>query len=297
MIVKENWQLLTHTKASELNEAAVQLHHAAQFVAMFGNSLLPKAADDSQSNMFWLPEVKALAGHEVNLKRRIRMALLYETLELQLINENAEALGVFPLSGQTKTTAISFVRTQARHFGKKEEDIQPITHFSLPEHGLDKGNPFMMTDPAHFQELARYRHNAQLMLTEIAKGYEYASAVATWPHHFDTGSAITVKFDDQSNPTKTVGIGLAPADGMVGEFYFYVNHWQKEGKADYSTLPSLPAGAEWHTKDWQGAILKVSEVLKQKTVEEQVELVDSFLRSALEASFGILEKEAVKSFS
>ena len=218
MIVKDNWQLLTYPETTKLNDAATQLHHAAQFVAMFGNSLLPKAADDSQSNMGWLPELKALAGHEVNLNRRIRMALLYETLELQLINENEESLGVFPLSGQTKATAISFVRTQARSFGKKEDDIQPITHFSLPEHDLDKGAPFMMSDPAQFQELARYRNNAQLVLTEIANGYEYASAVATWPHHFDTGSAITVKFDDQSNPTKTVGIGLAPADGIAGEF-------------------------------------------------------------------------------
>ena len=294
MIIKENWQLLTHTETPELNQAAIQLHHASQFVAIFGNSLLPKAADDSQSNMVWLPSLKALAGHEVNLKRRIRMALLYESFELQLINENEEALGVFPLSGQTKTTAMSFVRTQARSFGKKEDDIQPISHFELPEHSLDKGAPFMMTNPGLFQELARYRHNAQLTLAEIAKGFEYASAVATWPHHFDTGSLIPVKFDDQSTHTKTVGIGLSPADGRVGEFYFYVNHWQKEGKVDYDTLPSLPEGAEWHTRDWKGAILKMSEVLKKKTAEEQAELVGAFLRSAVDASFGLLEKEAVK---
>ena len=81
---------------------------------------------------------------------------------------------------------------------------------------------------------------------------------------------------------------------MINEFYFYVSHWQKKGKADYRTLPSLPAGAEWLTGDWKGAILKMSEVLKKRTVEEQVEFVDSFLRSAVEASFGILEKEAVK---
>lgn len=294
MIIKDNWQTLAHTETTELNKASTQLHHAAQFVALFGNSLLPKAADDSQSSMVWLPKLKALAGQEINLKRRIRMALLYETFELQLINENEEALGVFPLSGQTKGTALSFVRTQARSFGKKADDIQPITHFNLPKHGLDEGGPFHMTDPGHFQELARYRHNAQLALTEIAKEYEYATEVATWPHHFDTGSVIPVKFDDQSNLTKTVGIGLAPADNIAGEFYFYVNHWQQEGKADYNTLPSLPEGAEWHTEDWKGAILKMSEVVKKKQAEEQSELVESFLRSAVEASFGILNKEAVK---
>lgn len=294
MIIKENWQPLTHTKTTDLNKAATQLHHAAQFVAIFGNSLLPKASDDSQSSMVWLPKLKALAGQEVNLKRRIRMALLYESFELQLINENEEALGVFPLSGQTKTTAISFVRTQARSFGKKADDIQPISHFELPKHGLDEGAPFHMTDPGHFQELARYRHNAQLALTEIAGQYEYATPAATWPHHFDTGSVIPVKFDDQSKPTKTVGIGMAPADKMAGEFYYYVNHWQKDGKVDYKTLPSLPAGAEWHTKDWKGAILKMSEVLKKQTAAGQAEMVESFLRSAIDASFSILDKEAVK---
>ncbi|MCB0587908.1 MAG: hypothetical protein KDD06_21630 [Phaeodactylibacter sp.] len=294
MTIKDNWQLLTHPKAEELNEPAKQLHHASQFVAVFGNSLLPKAADDSQSSMVWLSKLKALAGQEVNLKRRIRMALLYETLELQLINENEEALGVFPLSGQTKATALSFVRTQARSFGKKADDIQPISHFELPEHELNKGAPFQMANPGIFQELARYRHNAHIVLTEIAGKYEYATPVATWPHHFDTGSVIPVKFDDQSNLLKTVGIGLAPADDIVGEFYYYVNHWQKDGKADYDTLPSLPEGAEWHTKKWKGAVLPASEILKKKSAGEQAAFVEDFLRSGIEASFGILEKEAVK---
>ena len=297
MIEKENWQPLTHTETAELNDAAIQLHHAAQFVALFGNSLLPKAADDSQSSMVWLPALKALASQEANLQRRIRMALLYGSFELQLINENRETLGTFPLSGQTKTTALSFVRTQVRPFGKKADDIQPINHFQLPETVYDKGMPFRMTSPVLFQELARYRHNAQLVLTEIAKQYEYASAVATWPHHFDTGSVIPVKFDDQSNPTQTVGIGLAPAGPMINEFYFYVSHWQKKGKADYSALPELPEGAEWQTGKWKGAILRISEVVKKESAEEQATLVDGFLRAAVEASFGILEKEAVKSLA
>lgn len=295
MALTNEWKTLENETPKNLVNTMQQLHHAAQYVAAFGHSLLPEAADDSQSNMQWVPEIKGLATQEINLKRRVRMALVYDKFELRLINENNSSLGVFPLSGQTKSTALSFARTQARELGLSGQDIDPISHFELPEHDLDKGAPFMMTSPADHQELARYRHNAALVLGEIAAKYEYASPVATWPHHFDTASLITVKFDDTSNPEKTIGIGFAPADQLCDEPYYYVNHWMKEGNADYDTLPTLPEGGQWQTdSDWKGAMLKASAVAKLKEGTQQYELVDQFMKKGIEASLEILEDTAVK---
>ncbi|MEQ8705287.1 MAG: hypothetical protein RIC19_15275 [Phaeodactylibacter sp.] len=295
MALINNWKKLTNETPKNLVNAMQQLHHAAQCVAAFGNSLIPQASDDSQSSLNWLPDIKALASQEVNLKRRVRLALIYNKFELQMINENESTMGVFPLSGQTKSTALSFVRTQARAMGVSGEDVQPIDHYQLPEHDLNKGAPFLMTSPDDHRELAKYRHNASLIIGEIAKMYEYASPVATWPHHFDTASTITVKFDDTSNQEKTVGIGFSPADGLCDEPYFYVNHWTKKEKISYDTLPSLPEGGTWETStDWKGAILKASAIVKLKEATAQYELTDQFLKSGIEASLEILEETAVK---
>jgi len=295
MAIQEDWQQFTVTETEELAEASKQLHYGAQFVAAFGHYLLPESADDSQSSMHWVSGLRALAGQEVNLKQRVRMALAYGTFELMLINENEEVLGSFPLSGQTKTTAISFVRTQARSLGVKQvQEIDIPSHYELPPHPIREGAPFQMTSPAHHQELARYRHNAQLLLQAIANEYEYATPVATWLHHFDTGSVINVKFDDQGNSQKTIGIGLAVPDALSDEHYFYVNHWREKGGADYSTLPSLPGNAQWKTEGWTGAILPVSELVKAGDAAAQCELAEDFFRQGIKASLDLLEEASVK---
>ena len=295
MKLNDYWQQLSYEPTTELNEAARQLHHASQFVAIFGNSLLPKASDDSQSNMAWLPSLNGLAGQEVNLRQRVRMALCYDNFELQLIDENENPIGAFPLSGQTKSTALSFVRTQAREMGLKDSQIQPISHFQLPEHELDKGAPFRMVDPGHHQELARYRQNAHFALQEAAKAYDYATPVATWPHHFDTGSVINLAFDDSSNAVKTIGIGLAMADQVCKEFYFYVSPWQKKGTINWKDLRSLPGNAEWKNGPWNGAVLKLSDVVRLSNAAEQRKLVDSFLQVAIAASLYLIGAETVRS--
>lgn len=290
----DHWQLQEQADPKTLIPAMTQLHHAAQSVALFSNSLLPKAADDSQSSMVWLPNLKALSSQEVSLDRRVRMALLYDKFELQMIDENEDTIGLFPLSGQTKSTALSFVRAQVRSMGAKAQDVEPISQFELPKSPLDQKAPFSMTAPAHHQELARYRHNADLVLKEAAEAHEYASPVAVWPHHFDTGSVITVAFDDTSNAQKTIGIGFAPADAVCDEPYYYVNQWAKDGKLDYSTLPDLPAGAEWKTGEWKGAVLPASEIAKHQDSTAQHKLVASFLKKTIAASLEILDEASVK---
>lgn len=295
MAIQEDWQQLTSTEKEQLNEATKQLHYAAQFPAIFGHNLLSEASDDSQSSLHWLPNIRALSSQEVNLKRRVRMALAYDAFELILINENENTLGVFPLSGQNLTTAISFVSTQARELGLKGKEIEPIEHFELPDHPLKQGAPFQMVSPAVHQELARYRRNATLLLQAIAGEYEYASAVATWPHHFDTASLLTVKFDDQSNAEKTIGMGMAIPDNLCDEHYFYVNHWVKDsGDISYDTLPNLPGDGQWKTGDWNGAILPLSAVVGAGDGAKQCALAEDFLRKAIKASIDLLEETPAK---
>lgn len=270
------------------------MHHAAQAVAAFGDSLLPKASDDSQSSMNWNSEINALCSQEVNLKRRVRIALAYHSFKLHMINADDTSMGSFPISGQTKTTALSFVRMQARSMGKSAEEVQPISSFELPDSPYNQGAPFLIKDLNELKEMAKYRHNATELLKAIAAKYEHATPVATWPHHFDTGSVINVSFDDIGEPTSTVGIGMAVEDSACGEPYYYVNHWSKDKKISYDSLPELTEGARWETGNFKGAILPMSVVVKAKTAEEQCQMVEKFLQEAIDASIQLIDAEPVK---
>src|ERR1041384_7719857 len=51
---KDTWHEIDPQRASRLSDARLQLHHAGQFVAATGISYLPKADDDSHTNMEWI---------------------------------------------------------------------------------------------------------------------------------------------------------------------------------------------------------------------------------------------------
>ena len=183
---------------------------------------------------------------------------------------------------------------QARSMGEKADNIKPISHFELPESDYDKGAPFLLQDVAMHQELSNYRHNAQEILAAIASDYEHSTPVAVWPHHYDTGSVINVDFDDVGEPVKTVGIGMAIPDSVCGEMYYYVNHWAKDKKISYEGLPQLSNDAKWKTEGFKGAILPMSSIVAQESAEAQCQMVEQFLKEAIDASVTLLDAEPVK---
>ena len=75
--------------------------------------------------------------------------------------------------------------------------------------------------------------------------------IAIWPHHFDVGSFAIAAQDADGNMLNTVGFGLAPADDVIDEYYFYITTWAKAGDIDHSNAPKLPAGS-WNHKAWNG---------------------------------------------
>ena len=55
MNTKKDWELLTLPFNEELNEALQQQHHAPQYIALVGHYLIPQKADDSNTNMEYIP--------------------------------------------------------------------------------------------------------------------------------------------------------------------------------------------------------------------------------------------------
>jgi len=280
------WQTLTYPDPAKLNAPTQQLHHAAQFVSMLGNSYLPKQADDSHTNLEWLPDRQALASNWI--EGSFRLLLQFTDFQLEWQTKNGDIISTFPLTNQTKEAAITWMRLILQEkFKVSQAQLKPIAHFEIPPHPVENGAPFQLITKQLYQELALYRHNAHFILEHFASKYKHASPVRTWPHHFDIGVYIPVAFDEDQNATKSVGIGLAIPDQDIQEHYFYVNHWSRFGETHTYNLPQLPSGY-WHTEGWTGAVLPISELVKIDLKEEQARQAETFLETGMKASLSLV---------
>ncbi len=287
----DSWQLQTLDSPKVLNSYTLQVHHAAQLVAMVGHSLLPKEKDDSQSNMEWSTRRHAILGRDIELNQVIRMGLIYHPFELHLFDHNLDSLDNLNLEGRTMQLAINWIKDHIDVLGGNGAQVKPISHFTLPKHPLDKGAVFELPTPVLHIEMAKYRSNADLILKELAGRFEHATEVRIWPHHFDTGCFIPLAFDDQGQPSHAMGLGLAVADGMMDEYYYYITHQVKGHKPEYVDLPDLAGGGEWKKGEWVGAVLPVSRLLKSNDAHEQHVQALSFFESGIAATMQLLGLE------
>lgn len=286
---KKEWQTFQLANPSTLNNSIHQLHHAAQFIALLGNSLLPNVGDDSNTNMCWSDEIGGLAGRLLPLNIPVRLALVYDAFELRFVDKQYRTFSGLHLEGQKKREINDWIRETVTELGGRAEELRPIHHYQLPHHPTESGAPFRKTSTLELQELARYRHNARLILEEMSSQFENAAPVRVWPHHFDTASLLPVGFDETGEMVQSVGIGLAIPDDYYDELYFYVNHWSAAGdELDYEELPELPEGGRWHRKDWVGAVLKASELNLAEKGSGQYEKAWRFLRAGINESLRLL---------
>ncbi|MCB0628370.1 MAG: hypothetical protein R2824_10015 [Saprospiraceae bacterium] len=276
------WQRLVVEQPAKLHDAIDYVHHAALIPAAVGNSLLPKADDDSQSNFEWLPGVNALAGQFIN--GRFRTAVRYLPFELLVLDSENRIQEGQSISGKTKKQLMDWMRKAITRVGGNGAGLQPISHFNIPDHPVAKGKAFPEIDSLVHHELVHYRNNAHWILNEVAGLYDDASPVRTWPHHFDTGAILTMQRNANGEAVKTIGIGWAIPDEKFDEPYFYVNHWMKEGQPDYDNLPELEGAGNWSTGDWKGAYLLTDRVVAQRQAPDQQQEVLQFFRSAIRAT-------------
>ncbi|MEL7122265.1 MAG: hypothetical protein AAFO07_22640, partial [Bacteroidota bacterium] len=137
------WQLQTLDPVSALNPYTQQIHNAAQFIALMGNSYLPKEADDSHTNIEWVNHIGGLIGHEIHFEdHAIRLGLVYHPFELHLYDQNMDSIDYINLEGSTVAEGMEWLKTQVINLGGQADQLQPIQHYVLPEHELQKGGKF-----------------------------------------------------------------------------------------------------------------------------------------------------------
>ena len=272
---RPEWRPLDPRRATDLADARLQFHHAAQLAASFGISYLPARPDDSHTNLEWIDAIGALASNRAGTPAR-RLAVRPHQLAVLVLDARASVLGTYPLDGRTIDDASTWIRAQLAEHGFDAARYTLERHYEIPSHPVDAGASFDGARTALFEELAHWYADAATVLEQFASVTPNSSPVRCWPHHFDIATLI------DAAPGKTVGAGMEPGDEYWQEPYFYVNmHPSPNARTPRG---ELAGNGLWNTRDWIGAALPASRL----GPDNQHEQVDAFIRSAVRECLRIL---------
>lgn len=277
-IQRENWKTLTLSFNDDLNDALQQQHHASQFIALVGRYLIPQQPDDSNTNMQYLLDKEMLVGNA--LANGMRLALQLPDLILYILDKDNKHKSEISLVGKTTQQVFEEVKQTFAEVGIDTSNIKNELHFEIPTHDLINGASFTIKEKKLFQENTSYRHNAEVILNEVAAGFGDADSVRVWPHHFDTGTFIPLAHNDKGEVSQSIGIGWAIPDSMVNEPYYYLSFWSEQPVKSFKALSPLEVG-EWITTGWNGGVLRLSETLQYSSASEQQKLVKTFFNSGI----------------
>lgn len=269
------WRVVEPARETQLTDARLQLHHAAQLVASFGIAFVEHRADDSHTSMEWLPALDALASNPAGADRA-RLAVRPRDLTLLLLADGS-APRTFALHAKSVADAAEWVRRNVAADGLPADAYTLEKNYTIPPHHVGSGRMFDARAVADLAQLDHWFSNAAMLLEELVATTPNASPARCWPHHFDIATLLEIA------PGKTVGAGLEPGDQYYGEPYWYCNLYPAP-KAGVD-LPPLDGGGIWHTREWTGAVLPASRML----AATQAEQCARFVQSAMDACRVLLQ--------
>ncbi|MBW2231800.1 MAG: hypothetical protein JRH17_15545 [Deltaproteobacteria bacterium] len=279
-----SWRTLGAVAPTQLVDARLQLHHAAQVVASAGVTFLEPAPDDSHPNLGWVEPLGALMGHCLP-GADAQVGLRVADLSLLLVNQSGAVSDEFALDGTKLDDGYAWLAEATARAGA-ELPSAGITRaaYEIPNHPTGRGEAFSCKSQQAFAELARWFANGHHALVELATRVPGASDVRCWPHHFDLGSLAVLATEPDGSLAKSIGLGLSPGDDSYAEPYWYVSPWPYP---EPNALPSLVRGGHWHTEGYTSAILTGSELVGGSP-ESQSDRLHAFLDAAVDVCQRIL---------
>jgi len=246
---------------------------------MAGRYLIPQAADDSNTSMQYCPERQMLTGSP--LAGGFRLGLFLTRLEIMLLDAEYTPVATILLEGKDRRQAFKAIKQMLETSGIAASELKDKMHYEIPYHRIQDGYPFTIFDQKYFDENTITRHDSGILLQSIVSRFPDAAPVRVWPHHFDTGTIIPVEYSDSGEVSTYLGLGYAIPDALIAEPYFYLNFRSGDQGRKVEKLPGLPAG-NWMLPRWNGAVLRLSEILNFMSAEKQEDFVKSFFDSGIE---------------
>ena len=194
-----------------LTDSRLQLHHAAQFVAAFGQNVIDARPDDSHRTMAWDEE----AGRFVSEAGpdNLHAFVAPDPLSIGLVRDG-EIVSSLRLMGTTLRTARAWMtKSMSEALGDPDFELE-WPEYDMPGHFVVEGRPFQ-AKPGSMQELARWFSGAAKRLTQVVDDEPAAAPVRTWPHHFDIATLIVLATDSDGVASRSVGIGMSPGDDLI----------------------------------------------------------------------------------
>ncbi len=278
----DDWRTLAAIDAARLTDARLQLHHAAQIIVSAAISYLPARADDSHTNMEWLPQWQALATNVIVDAVGLRFALRVHDLTL-LALAGEVVRSAFPLDGKTLPQAVPWLSSELKRHGLDPARLTTKKHYEIPPHAVATGAPWQRRDGEAFETLADTYHDAWLVASAIERSTAGASPTRCWPHHFDLATLITLP-PAADGSGRSIGVGLSPGDDSYAEPYFYVGPFPHP---DPAGLGPLPVG-HWHTAGWVGGVLTLTELAASGPDAGQRQRVTGYVETAVEVCRRVL---------
>jgi len=279
---QQGWQPVG--SASGLVAAREDAHWAMQVLSAVGYTHIDLAEDDRQSNAGWVDGMQVLAGWRIEHEPVCFVSLAPARLTLALHEPGGEPLEELACAGKSLDEAYAWLESAiARRY-----DAEPRTlkrpQYIMPSHALADGSNFGAGNESGLQELARWFHNANLMMRDLRREVQRSSAPRVWPHHFDIGMLISLEEDGDAEQGRSIGIGLSPGDEKSPEPYWYVTPYP----AADGELPE-PRTGSWNAEGWTGLTLTASETVAAGDGEAQEALTRRFLDESISICRGLLE--------
>lgn len=255
-----------------------QIHVASQMISLTGKNLVDKQADDSHTTARWNSEKQLIIGRDFVLNGNT-YSVFIDPVEFAfgLLKNSSEAERV-SLNGLTYMQTVEPWKKWLIDAGFKGE-LDLKLHYELPSNELYKFDAFSKPNEAVLKQWSENRTIANNALQTLTEAVNSKSDINIWPHHFDTGTYYELHKTDGATD-RSIGAGFNPADGMVDEPYFYIYGWYKDTEIDYSDRPSLENG-KWIVEDWKGAVLPITEVIDQSTVDDFYKNTSTYLKNKL----------------
>lgn len=259
-------------------QAEAQLHVASQMISLTGKNLVEKQADDSHTTTRWNSEKQLIIGREFKLNES-SYSVFIDPIDFALgIMKNGSESNRVSLDELTYMQTVEPWKQWLSEAGLEGEPDLSL-HYELPSSDLYKFDAFSRPDEAILKLWAKNRTIANSVFENLTKSIDAASDINIWPHHFDTGTYYELHKTDGTTD-RSIGAGFNPADAMVLEPYYYIYGWYKENEIDYSDKPELENG-KWIVNDWKGAVLPISEVKNQSTVDDFYKNTSTYLKDKL----------------
>ena len=269
----------------KLGEVAPQLLIETRMQTVWAGSLLTAVAAahvarpqaDANVAMEWLRAHELLAAEPATDGRAFRVGLRISNLSLVLLDAIERPLEEFALDRRTLEDARVWLEDAIADYRDDRPVPLRLSHKGLPSHPVGGGRVFEIGAADACLELARWYTGADVVLRELASVTPEASSVRCWPERLDLRTAIALRSENGHFIRVTALVGMSPGDSYFAEPYWYVALHPVSATCAF---PSLAHGAEWHTRDWVGAVLRARKLLPGSASGQRERLV-AFLGEAM----------------